>query len=77
MKATTYNGWTNYATWRVALELNNNEETSKRLELIKEKYKQNQLRAVDCMEFIRDLHRFYFDTFPSRLQANFHEILTT
>ena len=77
MRAKTYNGWTNYATWRVALELNNNEETYKKLVYIQALYRDKKVNSTGCREFIRDLHRFYFDDFPSRLSANFHEILTT
>lgn len=81
MRSKTYNGWTNYATWRVALEIQNDSECFNHFQRIQRMYKNeaaNQPYAShNYPELVRDLHLLFFDDFPSRLSANFWEILDT
>jgi hypothetical protein len=76
-KETTYNGWTNYATWRIALEMFDGYEL--------QEY-QKELSTYDLAQYLREYAEYYAteDTDNSELcisyalaflaQVNYYEI---
>jgi len=75
-KDNTYNGWTNYATWRIKLELIDNYET---LEHLAPMFEPNHLKEY-CEEIIASELNYKEGTFVEAyaltflLDVNWHEI---
>jgi hypothetical protein len=65
MTDTTYQGWSNRATWNVALWLNNDYSLYRGKEDLAKRYRDSEDRADQLTAFAGELRQYAKDTWPN------------